>query len=162
VKITSKGSPKLYEGKRIPFGPAMKKSSQLSLPAISTRVVEYPEFGFTAEYTFTFDGNKLKLDSMAIFEVLSPAGLSTDNLTKLQIPAVMREMVYAYNPILQTVIENKLTSDNAISQIYWAEYVCTGSPRKAVMNQLGIARSTANYHLKKLATAGLVPAERWK
>lgn len=148
-----------HEGKRVSFGPDNGKTTVvLELPEIARRLVEYPDLGFSAEYVFTFNGDRLKLDSMNIFEVLSPNGVSTQALTKLYIPDVMREMVYAYNPVLAHDIKSKVSDEYTLAQMYWAEYVCNGSPRRTVMEVTGWSRSNANYHFKKWSDAGLIPA----
>lgn len=158
--IKPKGDARIYEGKKISFGPDTDDVIQLELPKIVTRSVDYEDLGFKADYTFTFDGRNLKLDSMTVFEVTTEEGLSTRALTQLRIPEVMQGIVYEYNPILSATVKRGEKTAGVLAQIYWAEFVCNGSPRRAVMDHMGWSRTNANYHLTKLSKAGLIPADR--
>ena len=158
--IKPKGDARIYEGKKIPFGPDTDDVIQLELPKIVTRSVDYEDLGFKVDYTFAFDGRTLKLDSMSIFELTAKEGLSTRALTQLRIPEVMQGIVYEYNPVLATTVKRGVKTPGVLAQIYWAEFVCNGSPRKAVMEHMGWSRTNANYHLTKLEKAGLIPADR--
>jgi hypothetical protein len=97
---------------------------------------------------------------MSIFELTAKEGLSTRALTQLRIPEVMQGIVYEYNPVLATTVKRGVKTPGVLAQIYWAEFVCNGSPRKAVMEYMGWSRTNANYHLTKLEKAGLIPADR--
>jgi predicted transcriptional regulator len=81
----------------------------------------------------------------------------TSDLIRLQIPKIMREVVYEHNPELHSLIASGATDKISVSQLYWAEHVCGGRPRELFRSQLGIARTTANYHLRRFETLGLVP-----
>jgi hypothetical protein len=149
------------DGKLIKFGPVDSDGNQLSLPEMTTRLIEYPALGFRAEYTFVFDGNRLKLDSMSLIEATKPEKITTYALTKLRIPEVMRDLVYSYNHFLGAKLDTlSLKDTTTLAQYYYAEFACDGSPRKVLMSYMNWSRSNANYHLKKFANAGLIPAER--
>lgn len=141
------------------FGP--KKSGgrleQLRLPELATKTVEYKESGIKVECELKFDGTRLIVSSTTISNI---SGVSTADLTRLKLPKLLREYVYEHNPELSDLIKNKDVDEASLGQLYWAEYVCGGAPRDLIMTQLGIARSTANYHLKNLSKSGLVPKNR--
>ena len=141
------------------FGPINSGSSleQLSLPEEITKVVEYKDFGVKVEYLFAFDGKRLRLTSMSL---VSGTEISTSLLVKLQIPRIAREVVYEHNPSLAPLIASGTKNKTFLAQLYWAEYVCDGAPREMFRRQLGIARNTANYHLTRFSTAGLIPTNR--
>lgn len=148
------------DGKLIYFGPESSGSiAQLKLPAFATRLVDYEEHGFSVEYTFLFDGARLNLGAMNIIRVINPNGISTKSLTELQIPKVMQELVYSYNPTLDVAARRKDRTTEDLIQAYLAEYACSGSPRRAVIERTGWSRSNANFHLKKLAKASLIPSD---
>lgn len=139
------------------FGPVNSGSAltQLRLPETITKVVKYENF--EVEYVFNFDGSHLRVVSM---KINSSTGILTQDLVRLQIPKLAREIVYEHNPELLELIKNGNTDKLTLAQLYWAEYVCQGKPREVFRAQLGIARNTANYHLRNLESMGLVPAGR--
>lgn len=150
---TKKDGPLVY------FGPESNGDIvQLKLPAASKRLVDYDEHGFSVEYMFLFNGEKLSLVTMNVIRVINPNGISTKALTELQIPKVMRELVYAYNPTLDVAARNKNRTVEDLVQAYLAEHACSGSPRRAVIERTGWSRANANFHLKKYAKAELIPA----
>jgi hypothetical protein len=138
------------------FGPKNSgtKLEQLRLPEVGTKTVEYKELGLRVDFRISFAGDTLVVSSI---ELHNPEGVSTKSLSQLEIPKYVREYVYDHNPELYSLIKSKATDQISLSQLYWAEYVCNGAPRLAFQNQLGIARSTANFHLTKLTKLGLVP-----
>lgn len=138
------------------FGPKNSgtKLEQLRLPEVGTKIVEYKDLGLRAEYLLSFTGDTLVVSSINLH---NSGGVSTKNLSQLEIPKYVREYVYDHNPEIYSLIKSKATDQISLSQLYWAEYVCNGAPRRAFQDQLGIARSTANFHLTKLTKLGLVP-----
>ena len=138
------------------FGPKNSGGSldQLRLPELATKTVEYKESGIKVECELKFDGTRLFVSSTTVSSI---SGVSTADLTRLKLPKVLREYVYEHNPELLDLIKNKDVDKLSLGQLYWAEYVCGGAPRDVVMTQLGVARTTANYHLTKLSKAGHLP-----
>lgn len=138
------------------FGPKNSGSvlEQLRLPEFATKTVEYKNLGLTVDYSIKFTGTRLVVVSL---NAHSESGVMTQNLVKLEIPKVLREFVYDHNPELHSLIKDKALDRNSIGQLYWAEHVCSGAPRELIMKHLGIARSTANYHIKKLGMLGAIP-----
>jgi hypothetical protein len=141
------------------FGPKSPKGTleQLRLPEITIKTVEYSDPEIRVDYLIKFTGERLIISSMNIH---NPSGIATADLTKLQIPKVLREFVYEHNPELKSLIASRDVDKTSLAQLYWAEYACFGKPRELFREQLGVARNTANYHLKKLETVGLVPKDR--
>jgi len=157
--IRGKADNNKKDGKLVYFGPESNGDiTQLKLPTSSTRLVDYEEHGFSIEYFFTFDGKRLSLSMMTVIRVTNPNGITTKALTELQIPKVMQELVYSYNPSLDISARRKDRTTEHLVQAYLAEYACSGSPRRAVIERTGWSRSNANFHLKKLAKAELIPA----
>ena len=146
-------------GTYIYFGPKNSGSvlEQLRLPEFATKTVEYKNLGLTVDYSIKFTGTRLVVVSL---NAHSDSGVMTQDLVKLQIPKLLREFVYKHNPELHSLIRDKALDKNSLGQLYWSEYVFGGAPRELIMSQLGIARTTANYHLKKLETLGIVPKDR--
>jgi hypothetical protein len=141
----------------IEFGPADSGSRRLSLPESITRVVKYKELDLEVRYQIRFNGERLRIDSM---EVLGESGITTAALTKLKIPKLLRSLVYEYNPWLHSLIASGDTNKVSLAQLYWAEYVCQGSPRLVVKNQIGKSTNTTNCYLRKFEASGLVPKDR--
>ena len=141
----------------IEFGPADSGSRRLSLPESVTRVVKYKELDLEVKYQISFNGERLRVDSM---EVLGASGITTAALTKLKIPKLLRSLVYEHNPWLHSLIASGDTNKVFLAQLYWAEYACQGSPRLVVKNQIGKSTNTTNYYLRKFEASGLVPKDR--
>jgi hypothetical protein len=141
------------------FGPKNTGSvlEQLRLPEITTKTVEYRDSHLRVDYLIKFDGKHLSVASMKIHSDLE---ILTSDLTKLEIPKIMREIVYENNPELLSVIANRDVDKFSVAQLYWAEYVCMGKPRELFRKQLGLSTNGANARLRKLATLGLVPEDR--
>ena len=141
------------------FGPKNSggRLEQLRLPEFTTRTVEYKNLGLNVEYSISFSGTRLFISSI---KIEGESGVTTRDMTQLEIPKLLREFVYEHNPELFAIIKNKDVDRFSLGQLYWAEYVCGGKPREIFRGQLGIARNTANYHLTKLSKSGLVPKDR--
>lgn len=157
-------APDTIDGPLVPFGPTDADGFQLSLPAKTTWLVEYtdPDMGFSAEYTFAFDGERLRLNSMKINEPGNPGGyISTDALTRLRIPKILHDVVYHYNSYLPSKLNTlSLKDTTTLAQYYYAEFACDGAPRKSLMEYMDWSRTNANYHITKFAKAGLIPENR--
>lgn len=141
----------------IEFGPADSGARRLSLPESVTKVVTYKELDLEVKYQIIFTGERLRVESM---EVSGASGITTAALTKLKIPEILRSLVYEYNPWLHNLIASGDTNKVSLSQLYWAEYACQGSPRLVVKNQIGKSTNTTNYYLRKFEASGLVPKDR--
>jgi len=141
----------------IEFGPADSRSRRLRFPESVTKVAIHKELDLEVRYQITFDGERLRVKSM---EVISEYGVSTAALTKMKLPDMLRDLVYDYNPWLRDIVASGDTSKVSLAQLYWAEYVCLGSPRLTVQRQIGKARNTTNHHLKKFEAGGLIPKDR--
>jgi DNA-binding transcriptional ArsR family regulator len=141
------------------FGPKNTKGrlEQLRLPETTIKTVKYGALDLEVEYLIKFTGERLMVSSI---KAHSDSGIATADLTKLEIPKILRDLVYEYNPELISVVASGDVDKNSLAQLYWAEYACFGKPRELFRRQLGIARNTANYHLKRLETVGLVPKDR--
>jgi hypothetical protein len=141
----------------IEFGPADSGSRRLSLPESVAKVVTHKELDLEVSYQIRFDGERLRVYSM---EVISEYGVGTAALSKMKLPNMLRDLVYEYNPWLRDIVASGDTSKVSLAQLYWAEYVCLGSPRLTVQRQTGKARNTTNHRLKKLEAGGLIPKDR--
>jgi hypothetical protein len=141
------------------FGPKNTKGrlEQLRLPETTIKTVKYGALDLEVEYLIKFTGERLFVASMKIH---SASGILTADLTKLEIPKILRDFVYEHNPELLSVVASRDVDKNSLAQLYWAEYACFGKPRELFRQQLGIARNTANVRLTKLATVGLIPKDR--
>jgi hypothetical protein len=141
------------------FGPKNTGSvlEQLRLPEITTKTVEYRDSQLRVDYLIKFDGERLAVSSMKIHSDLE---ILTADLTKLEIPKILRNLVYEHNPELVSVIASRNVDKLSVAQLYWAEYVCMGKPRELFRKQLGLSTNGANARLRKLATLGLVPEDR--
>ena len=143
--------------KNIFFGPVGHRGRQLALPETITKVVSYRELDLEVKYHINFDGERLRVVSM---EVSSEYGVGTAALTKMKLPDMLRELVYERNNWLHEILSSGDTTKVSLAQLYWAEYVCQGSPRLTVQKQIGKARNTTNHHLKKFEAGGLLPKDR--
>jgi DNA-binding transcriptional ArsR family regulator len=141
------------------FGPKNPKGrlEQLKLPETAIKTIKYRALDLEVEYLIRFSGERLMVSSI---KAHSDSGIATADLTKLEIPKILRDLVYEYNPELISIVASGDVDKNSLAQLYWAEYVCFGKPRELFRRQLGIARNTANYHLRRLETVGLVPKDR--
>jgi hypothetical protein len=145
---------------KIFFGPVNPGSTleQLRLPEVVTKEVKYAS-GLVVGYTIKFDGKILRVSSMNVTSD-RPYGILISSLIKLKIPKILQDLVYEYNPEVHTLIASGEKSTEFLSQLYWAEYVCSGTPRESFRKQLSLSRNAANARLRKLEARGLVPSDR--
>ena len=141
------------------FGPKNPKGrlEQLKLPEIAIKTIKYRTLDLEVEYLIKFIGERLFVASMKIH---SDSAILSADLTKLEIPKILRDLVYEHNPELTSLIVNRDVDKFSVAQLYWAEYVCMGKPRELFRKQLGLSTNGANARLTKLATIGLVPKDR--
>jgi len=145
--------------KVIPFGPVASDGYQLSLPERVTATVDYSNF--KVDYTLFFNGERMVVESVNISGVDDQGFVSTRDLTQLNIPKVIRDVVYKYNSDFGGRLDTLALKDRiTLAQYYFLEFTCDGSPRKALMDYMDWSRTNANFHITKYAKAGMIPADR--
>jgi hypothetical protein len=137
-----------------PIGPATA-AGQLALPGTAMAVVKYSD-GSSATFVYKFSGQQLKLVSLMMHN--EAEGLNSLDTSRIKLPAVAKRVVREINA--EVISKLSIETKEGLAQGYWSEYVYGGAPRQLIMKMKGWSRSNANHHIKKLASAGLIPADR--
>jgi predicted transcriptional regulator len=143
-----------YADNMHPIGPKTA-AGQLVLPEVVIASVKYSD-GSSAEFVYKLREQQLRL--ISLFMNNEAEGINSVDTTRIKLPAVAKRVVQEINAgvISKLSVETK----EGLAQSYWSEYICGGAPRQLIMKMKGWSRSNANHHIKKLASVGLVPADR--
>ncbi|MEV0431249.1 hypothetical protein [Micromonospora sp. NPDC050495] len=137
----------------IPYGPAGDR-----LPERFVALVEYETQPLRARIAASFNGaERVRADVVSV-ERTDGASVSPEDLTTLQLGAVMSSVVWQATRRGKGVAEQWGRSrtgplDDAevltLARMYWFEYVSWGKPRLAIMAAFKLPRSTANRWIRK-------------
>lgn len=151
------------DGALLVAGPRMDNlSRQLLVPAKMSRRVSYGEALPTAVLDLVFTGDRIE-----IVKIVVDAGedyVTTQFLTHLSLPKVIRQVALDSIPDSSHWMTDSsqvgigLDSYDYLAQLYWFEHLSWGAPRNAVMRYAGWSRANANWHLRRMAELGLLPA----
>jgi len=98
------------------------------------------------------DTNRLEVVGMNLQTSEGGTPISTNLLTKMSIPKVIRQIAEEIIPHSSYWTTPPTDySDDYLAQLYWFEYVTWGAPRLALMNLTGWSRANTNHHLRRIA-----------
>lgn len=143
-----------YAGSLRPIGPKTD-AGQLVLPETVIASVKYSDRS-SAEFVYKLRNQQLKL--ISLFMNNEAEGINSLDTSRIKLPAVAKRVVREINAGVMSKLSAETKED--LAQSYWSEYICGGAPRQLIMKMKGWSRSNANHHIKKLASAGLIPAGR--
>ena len=98
------------------------------------------------------DTNRFEVVGMNLQTPENGSSISTNFLTKLSIPKVIRQIAVEAIPYSSywTTPPTEY-SDDYLAQLYWFEHVTWGAPRLAIMSFTGWSRANTNYHLRRIS-----------
>ena len=143
-----------YADNMHPIGPKTT-AGQLVLPETVIASVKYSDRS-SAEFVYKLRDQQLKL--ISLFMNNEADGINSIDTSRIKLPAVAKRVVREINA--EVISKLSPETKEGLAQSYWSEYVYGGAPRQLIMSMKGWSRSNANHHIKKLASAGLIPADR--
>lgn len=148
----------------VPYGPTptheMLKADdrfegrpQLYVPSRFIATVIYQDAGMHMRLDCRFDGDRIVIPEITLRR---PTGetLTPTDLISLRLQQVVAGMAPLFGEPIPDWTRGKgkypaMTLD--IARLYWNQHVFWGSPRAAIMEHFGIARTTANTRIRKAA-----------
>jgi hypothetical protein len=138
----------LSRGERVRLSPHSS-----SLPSRFRGCVDDPNLPYRVELTISFGGDRVVCEQLTCHQRNGAAPVTSAGMTHIRVA----DLVY------QAAREALALSDSdgpaahplrAVGQIYALAYACGGSPRKQVMETLGLPRTTANRWIKRAREEG--------
>lgn len=151
------------DGPLVAVGPAAAQVEKvLLIPQFFERRVTYSEPSLVVTLQCEFSGERYEIRRITVEG--SGTFVSSRDLTQMKLPALMRAMALEAVPDaafwsreLQKLAAEKSSNYSFLAQVYWFETITWGNPRMEIMQWMGVARTTANENIRKLAKLFSLP-----
>jgi hypothetical protein len=135
---------------------------KLLVPESLTRIVSYGSEFPSLEVDLIFFHGRYEVKNLNVLG--GKAAVSSHFLTRLALPKLIRQIAVSaikdsayWTTDRPSGMIDPAEIDDYLVQLYWFEHLSWGKPRRAVMEHMFWSRSSANYHLRRIAKSYYLP-----